>query len=189
MKPPPLKALIWPECPAGFDLNGLALVLFALPAGTRRSDARLLARAVLREMTGRLLGQVELIEGSHGPQLTGVASDIRISLSYAADKVLIGISCGRALGVDIVQIDHIAEIEALSRLYLPKAACHSILEAAPDVRDENFAHAWAQMEACCKALGLPLAEITREREQAYTGCDLLNYQQINGYMMAVTIIP
>ena len=184
---PPLKPVIWPECPAGFDPDGLALVLFTLPAGTRRPDARLLARSVLRELTGRLLpgAPVELVEGPHGPQLSG--TDIRISLSYAADKVLIGMSRGRALGVDIVSVDNFPEAGVLSGLYLPKAASHSILEA--ELRDENFALRWAQMEACCKALGLPLAEITREREQAYAGCGLLNCQQINGYRMAVAIIP
>lgn len=186
---PPLQPLIWPDYPAAFDPDGLALILFTLPAGTHRPDARLLARAVLRELTAHLLDlpltKILLIEGPHGPQLSG--SDLRISLSYAADKVLIGLSRERAIGVDIVAVDNFPESEALSRLYLPEEACLTVLEA--ELRDEKFALRWAQMEACCKALGLPLAEITREREQAYAGCDLLNCQQIDGYRMSVAIIP
>lgn len=191
MKTPTLKALIWPESTAGFDLNGLALVILTLPAGTQRTDARRLAREVLRELTGSLLqGEpVELVESPHGPTLTGAACHIRISLSYAGDKVLIGLSCGRALGVDIVQIDHIAETPALSRLYLPEIACAAILEAAPDVRDENFALRWAEMEACCKALSLPLSEIDEKRQLAYANCELVDCEQIIGYRMAIAIIP
>lgn len=191
MKPLPLKALIWPECAAGFDLNGLALVILTLPAGTQRTDARRLAREVLRELTGSLLpgAPVELVESPHGPTLTGAACLIRISLSYAGNKVLIGLSCGRAIGVDIVQIDRIAETQALSRLYLPGINCAAILEAAPDVRDENFALRWAEVEACCKALSLPLSEIDEEREKAYAACELIECEQINGYRMAVAIMP
>lgn len=182
MKLPPLKALIWPESPAGFDQNGLALVLLTLPAGTRRAAARSQARVVLRELAGRLLpsAPIELVETPRGPQLQG--SDIRISLSYAGNKVLIGLSQLHALGVDIVQVDNIPEIGALSGLYLPNSA------AAP-LCDENFALRWAEVEACCKALGLPLAEMNEEREKAYAACDLLDCEQIAGYRMAAAIHP
>jgi len=132
---------------------------------------------------------VELVEGQHGPMLAGAAGDIRISLSYAGDKVLIGLSCTQTIGVDIVQIDRIAETLALSRLYLPAIACATVFEAAPDVKDANFALGWAQLEACCKALGLPLAEIDKKREMAYANCELVDCKQISGYRMAVAILP
>ena len=185
----PLKPMLWPECAAGFDLNGLALVVFTLPMGTTRLTARTLAREVLRELSGRLLelpsAQIVLIEGIHGPMLAN--TDIRVSLSYAGDKVLIGLCCGTALGVDIVQIDHMAEIDSLSRLYLPKIACLAVREAAPDVRDEAFTLGWAKMEACCKVFSLPLAEIDEKRELAYAGCEFIECEKINGYSMAVAL--
>lgn len=183
----PLRVFIWPECPGGFDPNGLALVLITLTECTRRSDARLRARAVLREMTCIILSveQIEIMEGPDGPMLAG--TDIHISLSYAGDKVLLGLSCGRALGVDIMKVDHFTEIESLSRLYLPKAACLAVLETTPDHRDSKFAHSWTQMEACCKALGLPLVEIDRERALAYAACELFNCKQIDGYRISVAV--
>lgn len=147
----------------------------------------------MRDFSKRLLdlplAKIVLVEASNGPLLTGADRDIRVSLSYAGDKVLIGLSCGRALGVDIVQIDRIAETRALSRLYLPQSACATVLEAAPDLTDQSFASGWAQMEACCKALSLPLAEIDEEREKAYANCELVDCEQIIGYRMAVAIIP
>ena len=184
-----LNPSIWPECPAEFDANGLALVLLALPSGTRRAEASALARSALRTITGRLLSiaaaQVPLSEGQQGPTLTGIASGIHISLSYAGDRVLIGLSKGRALGVDIVAIESIPEFEMLSRLYLPKAARLAVLESP--LRDASFALAWAQTEASCKALSLPLAEIDEEREYAYAGCELLECGKTNGYRMAVAL--
>ena len=213
MKTPPLKPVIWPERPAGFDDNGLALILLTLPAATQRADARQLARAVLRECLDCLLpaahieptrmaqispfkpampalqpppalrarGQTNrcasftLIETPCGPLIAGITADIKVSLSYAGEKVLIGISSGHALGVDIVLIDRFPEIEALSRLYLPTTP----------LGDAGFALAWAQMEACCKCLCLPLSEIDEVRKHAYAACDLPDCQQVDGYRMAV----
>ena len=179
MKALPLKLLIWPERPSRFDHHGLALILLTLPAGTKRADARQMARTTLRECIASLLHAVhfELVEGVHGPLITG--SDIRISLSYAGDKALIGLSCGQALGVDIVKIKglDVDEIEALARLYLPTN------------NGTDFALAWAQMEACCKALKLPLSEIDAARQLAYAGCKLVDCEQMDGYRIAVAIKP
>ncbi len=173
MKLSPLKLLIWPECPAEFDHHGLALILLTLPAGTKRADARQMARTTLRECIASLLHAVhiELAEGVHGPLITG--SDLRISLSYAGDKALIGIARRRALGVDIVKIESMDDVETLAKLYLP---------VAPNA---DFALAWAQMEACCKALKLPLSEINDARKLAYASCELVDCEQIDGYRIAL----
>ncbi|BCB26668.1 hypothetical protein SKTS_15540 [Sulfurimicrobium lacus] len=171
--------------------NGLALLLLALPGGTPRAHARLLARQVLRETLGGLLSlpaeQVALFEGPYGPRLEGAASDIRVSLSYAGEWALIGLSTGRALGVDIVRIDSLPEVAALARDFLPAAACHAVLAAPLEERDACFAQAWAEMEACSKCLGLPLQEIGAEREQALKACALLSCEQVDGYRIAVAV--
>ncbi|MDD4929678.1 MAG: hypothetical protein PHP85_10415 [Gallionella sp.] len=184
MEHPALQAAIWPDCPVSFDTNGLALIL--LTSGCRRQDARIQARVVLKEILGRLSPGAELVETPGGPTLAG--SNITISLSYATDKVLIGLSCRHALGVDIVAIDHFPEIEALSRLYLPEAACLCVLVATPELRGSIFAKQWAQTEACCKALDLPLSEINAVRERAYAECELPPCRQINDYRIAVALV-
>lgn len=184
-----LHITIWPECPAEYDHNGLALVLLDLPPGTRRNDARALTRSTLQTMAGRLSGvsaaRLQLSDIGHKPSLTEIADDIDISLSYAADKALIGLCRGRAIGVDIVAIENIPEIEILSNTYLPKTARLTVLKAT--CRDTSFALAWAQMEACCKAANLPLAEISEARESVYADCELLECEKIRGYRMAVAL--
>ncbi len=186
-----LSALTWPDLPVKLDGNGLALRRLALPAGTPRARARHLARRGLREMLASLLAlpaeEVTLVEGLRGPVLEGAAREIGVSLSYAGDWALIGLAEGRALGVDVVRIESLPEAEMLARLYLPATACHAVREAPPERRDARFAHVWAEMEACSKCLGLPLAEISAARELALKDCQLVDCEQQDGYRMAVAV--
>lgn len=179
----PLKLFTWPARPAALDCNGLALIFCNLPDATHRSDARLFARRVLRELCAQLLNTTYLFETPRGPAcLTG-----KISLSYADNKVLIGLSCHDALGVDIVAINHTPEIEMLSRLYLPASA--RVSGTPGEDQDSQFAQAWAEMEACCKARGMPLEEMNQARQQAFAACKFIDCEQSAGYKIAVAIIP
>jgi hypothetical protein len=45
------------------------------------------------------------------------------------------------------------------------------------------------MEACCKALGLPLAEIDEQRECAYVRCELPECAESADYRIAVALLP
>lgn len=167
--PLPAKLYTWPEHPASFDATGLAMVLCELILP--RADARLFARKVLRELCAQLLNTTELSETPRGP----VCPTGHISLSYAGNKLLIGLSRHEKLGVDIVAVQPPPEVEALTRLYLP-------------VPSSNFALDWAQMEACSKALGLPLAEINEERSRKLARCKLIACEQPDGYRIAVAMI-
>ena len=173
-----VEVMTWPDCPSRFDGNGIILTLLGLPHATPRTEAGMRARETAKEIAARLLNRtnIELIETPQGPRLA--QSSAHLSLSYAADKVLIGFSCERPLGVDIVRIAPLPEIDALARLYLP---------ASNAISAAGFAQAWAEMEACCKALNLPLAEIDARRKKAYAACDLLECTQIGGYRMAVAL--
>ena len=172
------EVLNWPLCPEHFDCQGIALILLDLPKAASRADARMHARAVARKAACRLLQNSELIETPKGPKLA--QSHVHLSLSYAKGKALVGFSCGRPLGVDIVRIEHMPEVDALTSLYLP---------VAEDFDDAGFALAWARLEACCKALDLPLAEIDEHRKKAYASCELPECLPIDGYRMAAALAP
>lgn len=186
-----LRPLVWPDMPARFDGNGLALLLLTFPAGTLRVHARQLVRQALRETLAGLLAwppeEVVLTEGPRGPRLEGVAREIGISLSYAGDRALIGLAEGRALGVDVVRIEPIPEAGMLARLYLPASASLALRAAPPEMQATSFAQGWAAMEACSKCLGLPLAEISAGRELALKGCQLVDCEQLDGCRMAVAV--
>lgn len=183
----------WPEQTVALDGDGYALVFLTLPADSNRAAARQYARKALRQLLGDLLErsaeEVVLREGTHGPVLESTAPDIRISLSYAGDRCLIGLATGRSLGVDIVSVEDIPEIEALSRLYLPTIDTHALLATPAGERSETFALAWAQMEARSKCLGLPIDEISQQREQALNRCQLVDCTQAATYRIALAITP
>ena len=166
-----IEALNWPRCPERLD--GIALILLDLPHETPREKARLMARAVVRNAAARLLKResITLVETPSGPW---ISEGLHVSLSYAEGKALIGLSSDRPLGVDIVKIASIPEADALAGLYLPSSR-----------KVADFELNWARMEACCKALNLPLAEMDEAREMAYASCDLPECSQIEGYRMAV----
>jgi phosphopantetheinyl transferase len=182
---------LWPDYPEDFEHKKIALVLFTLPADTNRANARLLAREVLRKLISHLLNlrlsSIMLLEGPRGPKLEGMNHPVLISLSYAGDKVLIGLCREQAIGVDIVKIEDFPEIAGMSRLYLPKSK--HLLKKTPEPLTSKFALAWAEMESCCKALGLPLAEIDEQREESYAKCKLASCTQIDGYRIAVAVTP
>jgi len=165
----PLKLFNWPERPAVLEAGGIALLLCEL--NLPRVDARQLARKRLRELCAQLLNSTELTETLQGP----VCPTGYISLSYAGNNLLIGLSRDVKLGVDIVAADPPPETGALTRLYLPAFS-------------GNFALAWAQMEACSKALGLPLTENSRERSRQLACCKIIPCEQTDGYQIAVAVI-
>ena len=181
--------LDWPAQAVALAPGGTALVLLTLPPHTARPQARRHARQALQQMLGALLARpaqaIILREDARGPLLDGAARDIRISLSYAANRCLIGLTEGLAIGVDIVRIENLPESESLARLYLPDAACRALPEAPGAARDAGFALAWAQMEARSKCLGLPLAEIDAQREQALNACALSDCAQTGAYRIAL----
>lgn len=173
----------WPQFPAQLEPCGLALILVELPPATAKAEARQSARRVLRTILNKLLPAHTLLESPSGPQVAG----LKISLSYAADKILIGLSSEDELGVDIVKIEHIEEIEGVARLYLAESDCLSILEEPPELRDARFARAWSQMEACCKSLKLPLAEISDARARSFSRCHQPDCEQIDGFCISVAV--
>lgn len=186
-----LTAFDWPAHAVELNGDGLALALLALPANAPRPIASQHARQALRQILGGLLARpadaLVLRESGSGPVLENAARDIRISLSYAAGRYLIGLAEGHALGVDIVRVEHLPETGALAQLYLPAPCRQAVHEAPPDDRNGRFALAWAQMEARSKCLGLPLGEMNPQRERALAAAHLTECAQIPGYRMAAAL--
>lgn len=170
------------ELKADFDENGIALQLLTLPANTDRAAARLFARRHLQAWLALLLTRADIVlrESDSGPILPD--SDLHISLSYAENKVLMGVCRGRKLGVDLVALADTPEREAIARLYFPQSWLARALSPP------GFALAWAELEACCKALNLPLGEINPARERAYNSCQVSDLKQINEFFMAVATV-
>lgn len=167
------------------DDGNIGLRLLTLPVGTTRETARLIARQQLSAwLAARFNLSTHFPLNAVHPVLPG--SDLHFSLSYARDRVLIGWCRGKKLGVDLVASDDLpadlAEREVLARLYFPPdwQSC----AAAP----ADFAQAWARLEACCKALSLPLSEIDLARQHAYKKCQLFNFKGFFVFSVAMAAV-
>lgn len=172
-----LKVHVWPDFTGQFDCNGLALIALPLPENTRRQELREAVRSVLNRLLKERYPHVpQLVETPLGPEFPG----IKISLSYAGSMALIALSLKYDVGVDVVSDETPAEAVSLQALYFP-ATFHTRYAG-------NFAAGWAALEASCKALKLPLAEIIPEREAAYAVCDLIACEQIEGYRIAFAVV-
>lgn len=93
------------------------------------------------------------------------AANAQCSISYAGDRVLIGISEGAAIGVDAEElrpIEDAAELMALHYTAAERAALGAAARSGESM-DHAFLSIWVRKEACVKALGeglaIPLTEL------------------------------
>lgn len=100
-----------------------------------------------------------------------VEPPLEFNISHSADLVMVGITSGRALGVDAESIDaREADIDGLDRYFAPQESA-ALLALAPAARRRRFFELWTLKESYIKARGLGLAialdafsfELTGER--------------------------
>lgn len=121
-------------------------------------------RALLRMVLGRYLGtdpgRVPLEAGSEGkPRLR---SDARGGLTFNASSsdgtVVVALSRGTAIGVDVERLRDVAEAELIVEREFTAAERAQLAELCGDAWRVGFFHGWTRKEACLKALGRGLLE-------------------------------
>ncbi len=152
----------WPKTPA-LPAPGRP-VLLRVPTPSARVAARRELRAALRRLladwTGCSAEQLPLHETARGPAWTGPLAgfSLDISLSYAEGEGWIGLIRAGSIGIDVMRVQPIPEVESLTRLYLGPAVWETIRNSRyPDLR---FALAWTDMEAGLKLSKQPLREFS-----------------------------
>lgn len=84
--------------------------------------------------------------------------DLHFSMAKSEDRLLIGFSFGKHLGVDLELADRRAKnARALARRYFSEAEAESLASLAPDDLDVAFLRTWACKEAVVKASGEGIA--------------------------------
>lgn len=135
---------------------------------------RALVRAVLSRYAAVPPGAWAFAPGPRGrPAISApqVEPPLEFNISHSADLVMVGITSGRALGVDAESIDaHEADIDGLDRYFAPEESA-ALLALPPAARRRRFFELWTLKESYIKARGLGLAialdafsfELTAER--------------------------
>ncbi len=124
-----------------------------------------LAHAVLRDLlagyTGQPASDLPLTVGPHGkPCLpAGSHDDLHFNLSHSGDAVLVALSRGRDLGVDVEAVRPHDDLDAVAAQVFADDE-RAAIAAAGERRLDAFYALWTRKEACVKAwgrgLGIPL---------------------------------
>ncbi len=84
--------------------------------------------------------------------------DLRFNLSHSGDWMVIGLACGREIGVDVELIARDIDWKAIASGYFHASEMRAIQDfAAPDVQVAAFYRVWTVKEAYLKAVGKGLA--------------------------------
>ena len=121
----------------------------------RFTIGRAALRLILSAYQGTPFSGLEFLEGGCGkPELAAPGDPpLHFNLSHSADLILIAISLGAPVGIDVQLIDESVDWRALTRKVCTDAEC-AVLEslAEADARDRFF-RAWCRKEAYVKAIG------------------------------------
>lgn len=122
---------------------------------------RLIAHLALRVLLERALGtgvRGEELERPVGakPRLPGCAG-VEFSLAHSQETVLIGVSRGAAIGVDLERVRPVRIAKASRERILWAGAALLAAEPVDAPAEEAFMRAWVRLEAVAKAEGAGLA--------------------------------
>lgn len=162
MKAANQKVFSWPEVPA-LPPSGQPVLLRVSTPPTRvaaRRELRAALRRLLADWSSCSAEQLPLCETPRGPMWMGLLAGLGldISLSYAEGEGWIGLIRAGSIGIDVMRVQPVPEVENLARLYLGPAAWNSIQNSShPDL---SFALAWTDLEAQLKLLKQPLREFS-----------------------------
>lgn len=139
------------------------------PAGLTVGQLRFLRRFYLRLLMGAYLGQpgraVKINRSRRGkPVLDRQVHDspLEFSMAKSDDRLLIGVSSGGYVGVDLEPVDRRARnAMALARRYFSPAEADSLAALPPPQAGRAFLRAWACKEAVVKASGQGIANELR----------------------------
>lgn len=134
----------------------------AIAGGFDSPDRRrsyIAAHAMLRSILGRMTGVApnELVfrYGQRGkPELAGPsARDVQFNMSHSRDVVLVAVTHGRRVGVDIEHIDEPGDVRRIAARFLSPRDRDAIEQLPLDRQREGFLRCWTRKEAYMKARG------------------------------------
>jgi 4'-phosphopantetheinyl transferase len=135
-------------------------------AGDR--DRYLVSHSLLRILLGRRLGvapaAVGLAGGDGKPRLAGPAPPHEFSLSHSGESVVVAITAGIPVGVDVERVRTDRDMSALIQRVLTEEERSALPDRDGTARGEAFYRYWVRKEAAVKATGhgmrMPLIAFT-----------------------------
>lgn len=146
------------------------------------------AHALLRLILGRYEHcdprELRFTHGAHGkPQLEDSA--LRFNLSHSGDLLLLAVTYGREVGVDVEEMRDNVPVEMLADHYFEPAEAWSLRLLPTPERVWRFYNVWTGIEAQLKAGGVGLANGTRVVEP--DRWSLLSLRPAEGFAGALAV--
>jgi 4'-phosphopantetheinyl transferase len=134
------------------------------PRGARMDVVRA-QRAIAQDRLLRLLGgylgrpatEVVLGKGEHGKPKLACATDLQFNISHSGPALLIGVTAGTSLGVDLESFGRERPIADLARRFFASGEATALAGLPLEDQQEAFLRLWTCKEAVLKALGLGLS--------------------------------
>jgi 4'-phosphopantetheinyl transferase len=148
--------LEFPPAPTHLDSPTAEVHVWRADAGGAPSDAVL--QRVLALYLGEAPGEIGLVRGEHGkPRLAEEPERLAFNLSHSDELVLVAVSRGREVGVDVEREKPARDLVALAERALDPGEATAVHAAAGDERTRLFYELWTWHEARLKCLGIGLA--------------------------------
>ena len=117
-------------------------------------------RCALRVILSRYLEiapqTIEFKYNEHGKPLTGGAIDF--NLSHAGNQMILGVTRGRMIGVDIESRGRRTDSEAIAKRFFSPHEVEQFLRFPIEERGAAFLRCWVRKEAYVKAIGTGISE-------------------------------
>lgn len=130
-------------------------------------------------------------------------SDIHFNLSHSGDYALIGVTRGRAIGVDIEIIKATRDLDEIAKRFFADAEIQAYFDLPASDRVLGFYQCWTRKEAFIKAIGSGLYHSLKEfvvslgpnikpailsiKDQSADHWQLFSFSPAEGYAAAVAI--
>jgi len=153
---------------ASTGVRAQATDLALLSAAERQRAARfrfeqdrasyVLGKRMTRSVLGRALalpgGSLEFVEGPRGkPAVRGADSRLTFNLAHSGTELLLAVSLGRQVGVDIERERNDLDLLKLAERYFCRRELEALTDATEPERGRRFFRYWTLKEAYLKAEG------------------------------------
>jgi 4'-phosphopantetheinyl transferase len=79
--------------------------------------------------------------------------DLRFNLAHSEDLMLLAITCGREIGVDLELLRPLKEAETIAKQFFSASEYAKLCALPPDEKAKGFFNCWTRKEAYLKAQG------------------------------------
>lgn len=119
------------------------------------------ARALLRTILGAYLGcdpkRCSFVYSKEQKPSLADAGDIQFNVSHSGERALLAFTRGREIGVDVEQIRHDSDLQAVARRFFSEREQTELAALPAEEKFDAFFRCWTRKEAYIKAVGLGLA--------------------------------